>query len=203
MYATIRDHGGVCIADEVQVGYGRLGSDFWGFEEHGAEPDIITMAKAMGNGHPLGAVITRREIADALAAQGDFFSSSGGSTLSSRIGLTVLDVIESDNLQANAAAVGQILTDGFSELMTKHDIIGTAHGKGLYQGLEFVRDRVTLVPAAEETRAICDRMLELGIIVLPTGDRQNILKIKPPLCFTAESARFFLRMLDKVLTEGW
>ena len=203
MYATIRDHGGVCIADEVQVGYGRLGSHFWGFEEHGAEPDIITMAKAMGNGHPLGAVITRREIADALADQGDFFSSSGGSTLSSRIGLTVLDVIESDNLQANAAAVGQILTDGFRELMTKHDIIGNAHGKGLYQGLEFVRDRVTLVPAAEETRAICDRMLELGIIVLPTGDRQNILKIKPPLCFTAESARFFLRMLDKVLTEGW
>ena len=203
MYAIIRNQGGVCIADEVQVGYGRLGSHFWGFEEHGAEPDIITMAKAMGNGHPLGAVITRREIADALAAQGDFFSSSGGSTLSSRIGLTVLDVIESDNLQANAAAVGQILTDGFSELMTKHDIIGTVHGKGLYQGLEFVRNRVMLEPAAEETRAICDRMLELGIIVLPTGDRQNILKIKPPLCFTAESARFFLRMLDKVLTEGW
>jgi 4-aminobutyrate aminotransferase-like enzyme/Ser/Thr protein kinase RdoA (MazF antagonist) len=203
MYATVRNHGGVCIADEVQVGYGRLGANFWGFEEHGAEPDIITMAKAMGNGHPLGAVITRREIADALSAQGAFFSSSGGSTLSSRIGLTVLDVIESDNLQANAAAVGQILTDGFTALMNQHDIIGTAHGIGLYQGLEFVRDRVTLQPATEETRAICDRMLELGIIVLPTGDRQNILKIKPPLCFTAESARFFLKMLDKVLREGW
>lgn len=203
MYASIRQNGGVCISDEVQVGYGRLGAHFWGFEEHGAVPDIITMAKAMGNGHPLGAVITRREIADALAAQGSFFSSAGGSTLSSRIGLTVLDVIESENLQANAAAVGRLLSDGFTQLKDKHDIIGAIHGLGLYQGLEFVRDRATLEPATEETREICDRMLERGIIVLPTGDRQNILKIKPPLCFTEQSARFFLATLDKVLTEGW
>ncbi|WP_405474656.1 aminotransferase [Paenarthrobacter ilicis] len=203
MYANVRSSGGVCISDEVQVGYGRLGKHFWGFEEHDAVPDIITIAKAMGNGHPLGAVITRCEIADALAAQGAFFSSAGGSTLSSRIGLTVLDVIESENLQANAALVGQVLTDGFAELMDKHSIIGAIHGMGLYQGLEFVRDRDTLEPAAAETRAICDRMLHLGVVVLPTGDRQNILKIKPPLCIAEDSARFFLRMLDQVLTEGW
>lgn len=203
VYAAVHDGGGVCISDEVQMGYGRLGRYFWGFEEHGAVPDIITMAKAMGNGHPLGAVITRKEIAAALAGEGSFFSSGGGSTLSSRIGVTVLDMIEKEQLQQNADAVGQVLSDGFRELMDRHPLIGAVHGMGLYQGVEFVRDRETLEPATEETRAICERMLELGVIVLPTGDRQNILKVKPPLCFTAESARFFLAILDRVLSEGW
>ena len=203
VYAAVRAHGGVNICDEVQMGYGRLGRHFWGFEEHGVVPDIITMAKAMGNGHPLGAVITRKEIAAALASEGSFFSSGGGSTLSSRIGVTVLDVIEKEQLQQNADAVGQVLSEGFRELMDRHPLIGAVHGMGLYQGVEFVRDRNTLEPATDETRAICDRMLELGVIVLPTGDRQNILKVKPPLCFTAESARFFLATLDRVLTEGW
>ncbi|UPO76348.1 aminotransferase [Arthrobacter sp. Helios] len=203
VYAAVRAQGGVCISDEVQMGYGRLGRYFWGFEEHGVVPDIITMAKAMGNGHPLGAVITRREIAEALSSQGSFFSSGGGSTLSSRIGVTVLDVIAKEQLQENAVAVGQVLTEGFRSLMERHALIGAVHGMGLYQGVEFVRSRETLEPAAEETRAVCDRMRELGVIVLPTGDRQNILKVKPPLCFTAESARFFLETLDRVLTDGW
>lgn len=203
MYAAVRGQGGVNICDEVQMGYGRLGRHFWGFEEHGVVPDIVTMAKAMGNGHPLGAVITRKEIAAALAGEGSFFSSGGGSTLSSRIGVTVLDVIEKEQLQENADAVGQLLSDGFRELMDRHALIGAVHGMGLYQGVEFVRDRQTLEPAPEETRAICERMLGLGVIVLPTGDRQNILKVKPPLCFTEESARFFLAMLDRVLAEGW
>ncbi|MDF2499019.1 MAG: 4-aminobutyrate aminotransferase, partial [Arthrobacter koreensis] len=203
VYAAVRGQGGVNICDEVQMGYGRLGRHFWGFEEHGVVPDIITMAKAMGNGHPLGAVITRKEIAAALAGEGSFFSSGGGSTLSSRIGVTVLDVIEKEQLQENADAVGQLLSQGFRELMDRHALIGAVHGMGLYQGVEFVRDRQTLEPAPEETRAICERMLELGVIVLPTGDRQNILKVKPPLCFTEESARFFLAMLDRVLAEGW
>ncbi|MGW9405128.1 aminotransferase [Arthrobacter sp. NPDC055585] len=203
VYAAVREQGGVNICDEVQMGYGRLGRHFWGFEEHSVVPDIITMAKAMGNGHPLGAVITRKEIAAALASEGSFFSSGGGSTLSSRIGITVLDIIEKEQLQENADAVGQLLTQGFRGLMDRHPLIGAVHGMGLYQGVEFVRDRETLEPAAEETRAICDRMRELGVIVLPTGDRQNILKIKPPLCFTEESARFFLAALDRVLTEGW
>ncbi|MER1996203.1 MAG: aminotransferase [Arthrobacter sp.] len=202
VYAAVRAQGGVNICDEVQMGYGRLGRHFWGFEEHGVVPDIITMAKAMGNGHPLGAVITRKEIAAALAGEGSFFSSGGGSTLSSRIGVTVLDVIEKERLQENADAVGQVLSDGFRELMARHPLVGAVHGMGLYQGVEFVRDRQTLEAAPEETRAICDRMLELGVIVLPTGDRQNILKVKPPLCFSKESARFFLAMLDRVLTEG-
>lgn len=203
VYAAVREQGGLTICDEVQMGYGRLGRHFWGFEEHGVVPDIITMAKAMGNGHPLGAVITRKEIAAALASEGSFFSSGGGSTLSSRIGVTVLDVLEKEQLQENADAVGKVLSDGFRELMVRHPLIGAVHGMGLYQGVEFVRDRETLEPATEETRGICDRMRELGVIVLPTGDRQNILKIKPPLCFTEDSARFFLAALDRVLTDGW
>ncbi|MGB7819873.1 MAG: aminotransferase class III-fold pyridoxal phosphate-dependent enzyme, partial [Ornithinibacter sp.] len=204
VYDAVHAGGGVCISDEVQVGYGRQGDVFWGYEQHeGVVPDVITVAKAMGNGHPLGAVITRREIADALADQGAFFSSAGGSTVSCRIGVEVLDVISDEGLQANAAEVGTHLGARLADLALRHPMIGAVHGRGLYQGVELVRDRVTLEPATEETVAICDRMLDLGVVVQPTGDRQNILKVKPPLCFTRESADFFVATLDEVLTEGW
>jgi 4-aminobutyrate aminotransferase-like enzyme/Ser/Thr protein kinase RdoA (MazF antagonist) len=199
VYDAIRAGGGVCIADEVQVGYGRQGEWFWGYEEHGVVPDVITVAKAMGNGHPLGAVITRAEIAQALADQGTFFSSAGGSTLSSRIGVTVLDVIEREGLQERARVVGAHLKAQVERLAEKHPLIGAVHGRGLYQGIELVRDRETLEPAVQETAALCDRMLELGVIVQPTGDRQNVLKVKPPLTFTRESADFFVARLDEAL----
>ena len=204
VYDAIRAGGGVCISDEVQVGYGRLGNVFWGFQEHaGIVPDVITIAKAMGNGHPLGAVITRREIADALSSQGTFFSSAGGSTLSSRIGVEVLEIMAEEGLPANALEVGTYLQLGIKQLSNQHPMIGAVHGRGLYLGVELVRNRVTLEPAREETAAICDRLLELGVIVQPTGDRQNVLKVKPPLCFTKESADFFISCLDDVLTRGW
>jgi 4-aminobutyrate aminotransferase-like enzyme/Ser/Thr protein kinase RdoA (MazF antagonist) len=199
VYDAIRAGGGVCIADEVQVGYGRQGEWFWGYEEHGVVPDVITVAKAMGNGHPLGAVITRAEIAQALADQGTFFSSAGGSTLSSRIGVTVLDVIEREGLQEHARVVGAHLQEQVERLAEKHPLIGAVHGRGLYQGIELVRDRETLEPAVEETAALCDRLLELGVIVQPTGDRQNVLKVKPPLTFTRQSADFFVARLDEAL----
>ncbi len=203
VYDAVRAGGGVVISDEVQVGYGRLGEHFWGFEEHGVVPDIVTVAKAMGNGHPLGAVITRREIADALSTEGTFFSSSGGSTLSSRIGVTVLDVLEREDLQGNSREVGSYLLSELELLAERQPMIGTVHGRGLYLGVELVRDRSTLEPASEETPLICNRMRELGVIVQPTGDRQNVLKVKPPMCFTRESARFFVEALDEVLTTGW
>ncbi len=204
VYDAIRAGGGVCIADEVQVGYGRQGDVFWGYQQHpGVVPDVITMAKAMGNGHPLGAVITRREIANALSSQGTFFSSAGGSTLSSRIGVTVLEIMADEGLQANALDVGTYLQLGIEQLGERHPMIGAVHGRGLYLGVELVRDRATLEPAREETAAICDRLRELGVIVQPTGDRQNVLKVKPPLCFTTESADFFISCLDDVLTRGW
>jgi len=203
VYATVRGLGGLAVADEVQVGFGRLGSWFWGFQQQGVVPDIVAVAKSIGGGFPLGAVITRREIADRYRTQGYFFSSTGGSPLSSVVGTTVLDIIEDEQLQENARVVGARLKERLEALGERHPIVGTVHGAGLYLGLEFVRDRDDLTPATEETAAICDRLLELGVIMQPTGDHQNVLKIKPPLCLTEESADFFVDMLDRVLSTGF
>jgi 4-aminobutyrate aminotransferase-like enzyme/Ser/Thr protein kinase RdoA (MazF antagonist) len=202
-YAQIRAAGGVCIADEVQVGFGRMGSAFWGFELAEVVPDIITIAKPMGNGFPIGGVITSRRIADALSTQGQFFSSAGGSTLSCRVGIAVLDAMAEDGLQHNAAVIGARLAEGLRGLADRHPLIGVVHGEGLYLGVELVRDRDTMEPAAVEAAAICERMRELGVIVLTTSERSNVLKIKPPLCLTAHSADHVVAMLDRVLTEGW
>ncbi|KQY45792.1 aminotransferase [Rhizobium sp. Root483D2] len=203
IYARVRARGGVCIADEVQVGYGRLGHHFWGFEEQGVVPDIITVAKGMGNGHPLGAVITTRAIADALEEEGYFFSSAGGSPVSSVVGLTVLDIMRDEGLQENARSVGDHLKRRLQALGQRFPLVGAVHGMGLYLGLEFVRDRETLAPATAETAAICDRLLQLGVIMQPTGDYLNVLKIKPPLCLSKQSADFFADMLERVLSDGW
>jgi 4-aminobutyrate aminotransferase-like enzyme/Ser/Thr protein kinase RdoA (MazF antagonist) len=203
VYAATRHRGGLGIADEIQVGYGRLGRWFWGFEQQGVVPDIVTVAKAAGNGHPLGAVVTSRAVAERYRDEGYFFSSTGGSPVSSVIGLTVLDVIRDEELQANAARVGGHLKARLEQLAVRHQLIGAVHGSGLYLGVEFVRDRATLEPATAETMAICDRMLELGVIIQPTGDRMCVLKIKPPLCLDIESADFFADALDHVLREGW
>ncbi|WP_311260065.1 aminotransferase [Microbacterium sp. WCS2018Hpa-9] len=202
-YELVRARGGLCIADEVQVGFGRMGSTFWGFEQSGAVPDIVTIAKPMGNGFPIGGVITSKRIADALSTQGQFFSSAGGSTVSSSVGLAVLDAIVEDDLQRNALEVGRHLADALRALAHRHPLIGFVHGEGLYLGVELVRDRETMEPADAEAAAICERMRELGVIVLTTSERSNVLKIKPPLCLTIESADHVVAMLDRVLTEGW
>jgi 4-aminobutyrate aminotransferase-like enzyme/Ser/Thr protein kinase RdoA (MazF antagonist) len=203
VYAAVRGFGGLAISDEVQVGYGRLGEWFWGFMQQDAVPDIVSVAKSTGNGYPLGAVITSRAVADGFRSQGYFFSSTGGSPLSCAIGMTVLDVLRDEGLQENAKRVGAHLKARLQALQDKHPIIGTVHGIGLYLGVEMIRDPSTLEPAAEETSAICDRMLELGVIIQPTGDHMNILKTKPPLCIDIESADFYVDALDRVLTEGW
>ncbi len=202
-YARVRAAGGLCIADEVQVGFGRMGSTFWGFEQSGVVPDIVTIAKPMGNGFPIGGVITSQRVADALASQGQFFSSAGGNPLSCRVGLAVLDAMRDEGLQQNAAVVGERLRRGFEALAERHALIGPVHGAGLYLGVELVRDRETLEPATAEAAAICERLRELGVIVLTTSERSNVLKVKPPLCLTAESADFVVAALDRVLTEGW
>jgi 4-aminobutyrate aminotransferase-like enzyme/Ser/Thr protein kinase RdoA (MazF antagonist) len=203
VYAAVRAAGGFAVADEVQVGYGRLGEWFWGFDQQQVVPDIVSIAKSTGNGYPLGAVITSRSIAEAFSSQGYFFSSTGGSPLSCAIGLTVLDVLREEDLQGNALRVGGHLKAELMALRDKHPIVGTVHGMGLYLGVEMVRDRDTLEPAPEETAAICDRMLELGVVIQPTGERQNILKTKPPLCLDVAGADFYVATLDRVLTEGW
>ena len=203
VYAAVRAAGGLAISDEVQVGYGRLGHWFWGFMQQDAVPDIVSIAKSVGNGYPLGAVITSRAVADGFRSQGYFFSSTGGSPLSCAIGMTVLDVLRDEGLQENAARVGAHLKTRLQALQGKHPIIGTVHGVGLYLGVEMVRDVETLEPAVEETSAICDRMLELGVVIQPTGDHMNILKTKPPLCIDVEAADFYVDTLDRVLTEGF
>ena len=203
VYAALRANGGLAIADEVQVGYGRLGHWFWGFHQQGVVPDIVSVAKSTGNGYPLGAVITSRAVADAFSSQGYFFSSTGGSPLSCAIGLTVLDVLAEEDLQGNALRVGGHLKSRLEALGERHPLIGTVHGMGLYLGVEMVRDRETLAPAVEETTAICNRMLDLGVVIQPTGDHQNILKTKPPLCIDETGADFYVDALDRVLTEGW
>ncbi|GHF03797.1 aminotransferase [Pseudolysinimonas yzui] len=203
VYAAVREHGGLAIADEVQVGYGRLGEWFWGFEQQGVVPDIVTVAKAIGNGHPLGAVITSREVAERYRNQGYFFSSAGGSPVSSAVGLAVLDALRDEKLQQNARDVGRHLKERLTQLAERHELIGAVHGSGLYLGVELVRDRETREPATRETTAICERMLELGVIIQPTGDRQCVLKTKPPLCLDRESADYFVDALDHVLSTGY
>lgn len=203
VYAAVRRHGGVAIADEVQVGYGRLGRWFWGFQQQGVLPDIVAVAKSVGSGQPIGVVITRRALAERYRTQGYFFSSTGGSPVSCAIGIAVLDVIEREGLQDNARVTGGHLKDRLLSLAQHYPIVGAVHGTGLYLGLEFVRDRSTLEPATEETAAICDRLLTLGVIMQPTGDFQNVLKIKPPLCVSRESVDYFVDALDRVLSTGW
>lgn len=202
-YETIRAHGGLCIADEVQVGFGRMGDTFWGVEQSGAVPDIITIAKPMGNGYPIGGVITSKKIADSLATEGNFFSSAGGSPVSCAVGIAVLDAMRDEGLQENAHEVGTHLKSRLEALGSKHDLIGPIHGHGLYLGVELVRNRETLEPAAAEAAAICERMRELGVVVLTTSERKNVLKVKPPLCLTRESADYFVDALDEVLATGW
>ena len=203
VYAAVRRHGGLAIADEVQVGYGRLGEWFWGFQQQKAVPDVVAVAKSVGAGQPIGVVVTRRDIAERYRTEGYFFSSTGGSPVSSAIGLAVLDVIQQEGLQDNARVVGAHLKARLLALADEYPIIGTVHGSGLYLGLELVRDRATLEPATEETAAICDRLLTVGIVMQPTGDFLNVFKIKPPLCISKESVDYFVDSLERVLATGW
>lgn len=201
VYDRVRARGGLCIADEVQVSYARLGQYFWGAEQQNVVPDIITIAKAMGNGHPLGAVITRRDIAERFAEDGPFFSSAGGSPLSCRIGLTVLDIMQDEGLQHNAQVVGRHLKQGLEQLGERFDLVGAVYGMGLYLGVELVNDRTEFTPATATAARLCDELMLRGCIVQPTGDFKNVLKIKPPLCLTRASADHFLHALADVLGE--
>jgi 4-aminobutyrate aminotransferase-like enzyme/Ser/Thr protein kinase RdoA (MazF antagonist) len=201
VFERVRALGGVCISDEVQVGYGRLGDHFWGFEQQHAVPDIITIAKAMGNGQPLGAVITTREIAEAFAAEGSMFSSAGGSPVSARIGVTVLDVLRDERLQDNAREVGGHFRDRLRALAERHPSIGAVHGMGLYLGVELVADRDSFAPDGRLADRVCEELLLLGCIVQPTGDHKNVLKIKPPMCISRSSVDHVCDALDEVLTD--
>jgi len=203
LYAMVRDAGGLCIADEVQVGYGRLGAHFWAFQQQDVVPDIVTIAKSAGNGHPVAAVITTRAIADAFGRGNDLFSSVGGSPVSCEVGLAVLDVLQQEQLQRNAGEVGDYLTERLTPLVDAHPLAGALHGLGLYRGIELVRDGDPHSPASAEAAAVCERLLELGVVVQPTGAGANILKLKPPLCVTRGDIDVLAEALGLVFDGGW
>jgi 4-aminobutyrate aminotransferase-like enzyme len=201
-YSHIRNAGGVCIADEVQVGFGRVGTRFWGFETQDVVPDIVTLGKPIGNGHPLAAVVTTPEIAASFNNGMEYFNTFGGNPVSCAIGLAVLDVIADEGLQENALRVGSYLMDGLNALMKRHILIGDVRGLGLFVGIELVLDRQTLEPAPEPAAYITNRMRERGILLSTDGPFHNVLKIKPPMVFTEENADFLVSTLDEILGEN-
>ena len=200
-YGAVRRHGGICIADEVQVGLGRVGSHMWAFETQGVVPDIVTIGKPIGNGHPLAAVVTTRDIADRFANGMEYFNTFGGNPVSCAIGMAVLDVIEAEHLQANAARVGGHLLARLAELQERHTIVGDVRGLGLFVGIEFVRDRETREPAGAEAGIAANRMRDCGILVSTDGPDHNVIKIKPPMVFSEGDADQLVDTLDLVLGE--
>lgn len=199
-YEYVHEAGGVCIADEVQTGFGRTGTHYWGFETQGVIPDIVTMAKGIGNGAPLAAVVTRPEIAKPLAERA-YFHTFAGNPVSCAMGKAVLEVIDRENLQRNSLEVGNYLMDGLKRLMSKHEVIGEVRGIGLMIGVEFVKDRKTKEPAGEECFKVFERARDLGLLIGKAGFYGNVLRIKPPMCFTRENADFTLEVLDVTLSE--
>ncbi|GAA4231795.1 aminotransferase class III-fold pyridoxal phosphate-dependent enzyme [Actinomadura meridiana] len=205
IFAAARERGALTIADEVQVGFGRLGEAFWGFQTQGPDvvPDFVTMGKAMGNGFPVAAMVTTREISRAFDPTGRFFSTYGGNPVACAVGLELLKVVDDEGLQHNALVVGQYLRDRLTALADRHPLIGDVRGQGFYSGVEFVLDRDTKEPASKETLLICERLKDRGVLVYPTGPAWNILKLKPPLTFTRADADDFTDTLDDVLETGW
>lgn len=200
-YEGVRATGGVCIADEIQVGFGRAGSNFWMFETQGVVPDIVTLGKPMGNGHPLAAVVTTRAIADAFANGMEYFNTFGGNPVSCAIGDAVLATIDDDNLQANAADVGRHFTAGLRELAGEHALIGDIRGRGLFLGVELITDRDSLAPAPEHATQVVERLRDHGILSSTDGPLANVLKFKPPMVFTRADADRVVATLAAILNE--
>jgi 4-aminobutyrate aminotransferase-like enzyme len=203
VYSHVKAAGGVTMADEVQTGYGRTGSGFYAFEQQGVVPDMVILGKPIGNGHPIGALVTTPEIADAFNNGMEFFSTFGGNTVSCATGIAVLEVMEREKLMAHAEQVGRYLLDGLKQFVGKYDIVGDARGAGLFLGLELVRDHETLEPAAEEASFVSNLMREHGVLVGTDGPFHNVVKIRPPMPFTTADADFLLEKLDKVLRENF
>ncbi len=201
-FTHARNARAVCIADEVQTGFGRAGSHFWAFQTQGVVPDIVTLGKPIGNGHPLGAVVTTRKIADAFANGMEYFNTFGGNPVSCAIGSAVLDVIQDEGLQDHALEVGEHLMAGLRALKDKHALIGDVRGSGLFIGVELVKDRASKEPAADEADYIINRLRGMEILMSTDGPMHNVLKIKPPMVFGAEDADRMIEALDEVLGDS-
>jgi 4-aminobutyrate aminotransferase-like enzyme/Ser/Thr protein kinase RdoA (MazF antagonist) len=201
VYPRVRAAGGVCIADEVQVGFGRVGTHFWGFETQGVVPDIVTMGKPIGNGFPLAAVITTPAISEAFANGMEYFNTYGGNPVACAAGLAVLDVIEQEGLQENALRTGAYLQAGLKVLQAKHPVIGDVRGLGLFIGFELVTDPTTQARGTLQAAYLAERMREEGILVSTDGPYRNVIKIKPPIGFAKPEADLYLDVLGKILAE--
>ncbi len=199
VYEAVRDAGGVCIADEVQTGYGRIGTHFWAFEKYGVVPDLVVLGKPIGNGHPIGAVITTRAIADSFANGMEFFSTFGGNNVSCAIGLKVLEVVQEEKLQAHALEVGERLLAGLRALQQRHEIISDVRGSGLFIGVELAREGR---PADVEAARVVNQMRENGILLGTDGPHHNVLKIRPPMPFSEENAEELIATLRETLGRG-
>jgi len=201
VYGHIRNAGGLCIADEVQVGFGRLGSHFWGFETQGVVPDIVVLGKPIGNAFPLAAVITTPEIAAAFANGMEFFSTFGGNPVSCAAGLAVLDVLRDEHLQENAYRVGSAWLADLAKLQAKFPLVGDVRGSGLFLGLDLVTDTAMRTPATREAEYVVNRLREGGILAGSDGPNHNVIKLRPPLLFSSEDANLFNSTLLGILQE--
>jgi 4-aminobutyrate aminotransferase-like enzyme len=197
-FAKVKNAGGVCIADEIQIGFGRMGSHFWGFESEGTIPDIVTMGKSMGNGHPLSAVVTTREMAESFNNGMEYFNSFGGNPVSCAVGQAVLNVIKEEDLQENALAVGSYLLERLKKLQMQHNLIGEVRGRGLFIGIELIKDDA---PAAAEARTMVNQMKDKGLLLSTDGPDHNVIKIKPPMVFNKENADELVKKLDEIMTK--
>jgi 4-aminobutyrate aminotransferase-like enzyme/Ser/Thr protein kinase RdoA (MazF antagonist) len=200
-YRHVRAAGGVCIADEVQVGFGRVGSHMWAFQTQSVVPDVVTMGKPIGNGHPLGAVVTTPEIAASFANGMEYFNTFGGNPVSCAIGLEVLAVMEREQRQPHAQRVGAYLLNGLAKLAERHALVGDVRGLGLFVGVELVADRDERIPATRQAKYVANRMREGGVLMSTDGPDNNVLKIKPPMCFDERDADFLVETMDRVLGE--
>ena len=199
VYAKVRAAGGLVVADEVQSGLVRLGDNMWGFMDSDVVPDIVTMGKPMGDGHPLAIVVTTPAIATEFARQSSYFNTFGGNPVSAEVGKKVLEIVQRDDLLNNVRETGRYLIAGLNELARTHSLIGEVRGKGLFIGIELVSDRATRQPATSETAAIVEAMRASGVLISSSGEARNILKIRPPLVFRREHADIVLGKLDAAL----
>ncbi len=200
VYDTVRKHGGLCVADEVQGGFGRTGEHYWAHQNYDVHPDMIVMAKGIGNGAPLAAVTTTADIARTMTKR-IHFNTYGGNPVSMASGLATMAVIDADGIQANAKHVGGILKQGLLALQDKHELIGEVRGLGLMLGVELVRDRKSKTPANTEAAELMERAKDRGLILGKGGLYGNTMRIKPPMCITPDDAEFLLFTFDECLTE--
>ena len=201
IYDIVREHGGLCVADEVQGGFGRTGTHYWAHQNWDVQPDVIVMAKGIGNGAPLGAVATTADIAKTMTNR-IHFNTYGGNPVSMASGLATMEVIDAEGIQENAHIIGNHILDGLRDLQTKHDVIGDVRGRGLMIGMELVKDRRTKEPAKEAAADLMERTKQRGLILGKGGLYGNTMRIKPPMCITRDDADFLLETIDDCLSSA-